>query len=216
MDRRVVLQAAAAAALTGTVAVIVQALNLRAPETGLTMQPSTPAVPIDQFLAPIVRHPAQMLRFFAADSLFVLSYSLLYTGLFTVVAERGRAMAVVALGAGLFGALCDAVENAFFITYASLSLLGQPPTEPDLPLTLIFVVANLKWMGAYLAFGGFGLLWPRRGLLGWLLSVLMMLVPLIGVLAVAVPALLSALGALLLVGMPLFAWTLWQSAREAG
>ena len=88
-----------------------------------------------------------------------------------------------------------------------------PLVEPALPL--IYVLANLKWMGAFAAFYAFGLVWPRDSRLGWVLSGLMLLFPLVGGLGVALPGLVELRGLFFLVGMPLFAWYFWQQAHRA-
>lgn len=169
---------------------------------------------MSEFVCPTNEYPELVLRFFAADSLFVLSYTLVFVGLHTVVLGRSCTFAWIGLGAGILAALLDATENAFFIVYALLARNGVPLTEPALPL--IYVVANLKWMGAFAAFYAFGLVWPRDSKLEWILSGLMLLFPLAGVLSgVAFPDLERLRGVFLLLGMPLFAWYFWHQARVA-
>jgi hypothetical protein len=182
------------------------------PPAGIdTLQPTQPAGPASEFARPINEYPELTLRFFAADSLFVLSYLMLFVGMFALVASRSRAYAWAGLGAGVLAALFDASENAYLVTYALLALNDVPLADPALPL--IYVLANLKWMAAFAALYAFGLVWPRDSRLGWVVSGLMLLFPLVGALGVAAPDLVAVRGLFFLVGMPLFAWTFWRAAQ---
>jgi hypothetical protein len=115
------------------------------------------------------------------------------------------------LGFGLLGAALDALENAHFITYASLASAGEMVAEPA--LVLVAVIGNLKWMGAFAALLAFGLVWPRSSKLDWVLKTLMLAFPIIGVVGVAVPALVAVRSLFFLVGFPLFAWRFWRELR---
>ena len=214
MERKNTFQAAFLAALVAFGSTLVMGFGVPTPESVASLQPSQPSGPVTEFERPTNEYPELVLRFFAADSLFVLSYTLVFVGLYTVVVAQSRTFAWVGLGAGILAALLDATENAFFITYALLALNGVPLAEPALPL--IYIVANLKWMGAYAAFYAFGLAWPRESKPDWILSGFMLLFPLAGVLfGVAFPDLERLRGVFLLLGMPLFAWYFWQQARRA-
>ncbi len=206
------LRAAAVAALVATAAVLVMGFTLRAAEPGLRIQPSVPAVPAEVFVRATNAAPELALRFFAADSLFILSYLMVFVGLAAVVAQHSPGFARLGLAAGTAAAALDAIENAFFINYASLASAGVPLSDPALPL--IFNLGNLKWMAAFAALYAFGLPWPREGALDWVLSGLMLLFPLFGVIGVAQPDLIEARGLFFLVGMPLFAWTLWRRSGQ--
>jgi hypothetical protein len=137
---------------------------------------------------------------------------MLFVGLHATVVHRARTYALVGLGAGILAAFFDVAENAFFVTYALLALNGVPLTDPALPW--IYIAANLKWMTAFATLYAFGLVWPRDDWLGWLLTVLMLLFPIIGVLGVASPSLVDVRGLFFLLGMPLFAWHFWREARR--
>jgi hypothetical protein len=205
-------RAAALAAIVAFLAALALAvLGLTAPP-GLLLQPSYPPAAPAEMLIASRDYPALALRFFAADTLFVLSYLIVFAGLFGLTAERARPLAQIGLGAGILAALFDATENAVFITYALLSDGGAPLPEPaGLPL---FVVANLKWVAAFATLYAFGLAFPRHNRLGWLISGLMLLFPLFGALSIAAPALGQWRGLFFLVGMPLFALTFWRAAAE--
>jgi hypothetical protein len=168
---------------------------------------------VSEFVRSINEHPELTLRFFAADSLFVLSYLMLFVGLYATVAGRSRALAGVGLAAGALAALFDAAENAYFITYARLAANDVFLTDPALPL--IYLLANLKWMAAFAALYAFGLAWPRENWLGWALSGLMLLFPLVGILGVASSDLVVLRGLFFLVGLVLFAWHFWTETRQA-
>jgi hypothetical protein len=213
VEKKTIYQASMLAALVALVCVLVMGFVIRSPEPGMSLQPSQPAGPVSDFVRPINQYPDLVLRFLASDTLFVLSYLMVFVGLHATVADRAGAFAAIGLGAGVLAALFDAVENAFFITYALQASNGVTLTQPDLPL--IYVVANLKWMGAFAGLYAFGLAWPRDTRLGWVISGLMLLFPLVGALSVAVPGLVLARGVFFLIGMPIFAWHFWQKSRAA-
>ncbi|MCB9453757.1 MAG: hypothetical protein H6672_20190 [Anaerolineaceae bacterium] len=212
MDKKTIFQAAAVAALLALVAAVVQLIAGTSMPDGILTQPGSP-VPVADFVRGSNEHPEIALGFFGADSLFVLSYLLVFTGLYAVTAEKARAFALVGLGAGVFTALMDATENAFYIVYAQGVQKGVPLTDPALPF--IFILTNLKWMGAFAALYAFGVVFPRRSLLEWVIAVIMLAFPLVGVLGVANTSLILVRGLFFLVGMPLFAWYFWGQARAA-
>jgi uncharacterized membrane protein len=208
MTERIVYQAAIVAAMVALAAALFMAFGVPVPEAGIDLQPSLSFGSVAEFVYPGNTYPQLALRFFAADSLFVLSYAMVFAGLHVAVRERSGLFAALGLGAGLLAALLDATENAFFISYASSAANGVLLTEPALPL--IYVIANLKWMAAFAALYAFGLIWPRDRLSGWLLTGLMLVFPLFGILGVALPNLVPFRGLFFLLGLPLFAWHFWQ------
>jgi hypothetical protein len=140
----------------------------------------------------------------------VLSYLVVFAGLYATVGDRARVVAIVGLGAGALTALFDATENAYFITYAAASLNGVPLADPD--RSTVYVLASLKWAGAFatlyaLALSGRGEAWADP-------SALIPLFVLVGVLGIAVPGLIPLRGIFFLVGMPLFAWHFWRQSRR--
>lgn len=212
METKKVFYISFVAALIAFVCALFMGYCLLFTENGTNLQPSHPPGTVSDFMRPIIEHPKLVLRFFTADSLFVLSYLVVFVGLFTVVIGRSRTFAYIGLGAGILAALLDAIENSFFITYASMALKNVPLTEPALPL--IYIIANLKWMGAFAAFFVFGLVWPRDEWLGWVVSSLMLLFVLIGVLGIYFPGLVLTCASFLLFGMLLFSWYFWKQARK--
>jgi hypothetical protein len=137
-----------------------------------------------------------------ADSFFILAYLMVFKGLFTIVVDHSRVFALLGLGAGIATGVLDAVENSFYITYAFESLQGGHLSDPALPL--IYIITNLKWMGAFIAFAAFVLVWPRKGWLGKLISAVMALFVLVGVFGLVMPELVDYRGLFFFVGMFLF------------
>lgn len=211
MERKAAFQAAVLAAIVAFVCAILLGFVFRAPDPGVSLQPVTPG-PVTEFVRPINDYPELMLRFLASDTLFVLSYLVVFAGLYATVADRARVVAIIGLGAGVLTALFDATENAYFVTYAAASLNGVPLTDPD--VSTVYVLANLKWAGAFATLYAFGLAWPRGDRLGWIISALMLLFVLVGVLGIAVPGLIPLRGIFFLAGMPLFAWHFWRQSQR--
>lgn len=212
MDRRTIFQTSTFAALVALVCAILMGFVFRAPDPGVSLQPSWPPVAAADFVRPVNEYPDLMLRLFATDTLFILSYLTVFVGLYATVVDRARTLAVVGLGAGALTALFDTIENAYFVTYAYGSLNGVPLTDPD--LTTVYLVANLKWVAAFVTLYVFGLAWPRQDRLGWSISALMLLFVLIGVLGIALPGLFLLRALFFVVGFPLFAWHFWRQARS--
>ncbi len=210
MDKKVIFQAAALAAVVAFIAVIFQAIAGTSLPDGIVAQPGIP-VPVEEFVRASNEYPDTALGFFGADSLFVLSYLLVFIGLYSLIGETARPFAVIGLSAGVLTAILDATENAFFITYALGAKAGLPLTNPDLPI--LYIITNLKWMAAFATLYTFGVVFPRRNWLDWMLIGLMLLFPLVGVLGVANPGLILVRGLFFLIGMPLFAFYFWRCAR---
>jgi hypothetical protein len=211
MEKKVVMQAGLVGALSAFVSTLIMGFGVSVPESGIDLQPSLAYGPVDQFVYPINQFPGAALRFYAADSMFVLSYLMVFAALYQTTSFRSRLFAGIGLGAGILTALFDAGENALLISYASSALNGVPLTEPALPL--IYVLANLKWTAAFAAMYAFGLVWPRQDRLGWILTGLMLLFPIIGVLGLISADLVPVRGLFFLLGMPLFAWHFWIQTR---
>ncbi|MBK9050395.1 MAG: hypothetical protein IPL78_05565 [Chloroflexi bacterium] len=209
-ERGIVLRAAAIAALVAFVAVLVMGFGVTVPDPAVKLQPGPG--PVAEFARATNEYPDQVLAFFAADSLFVLSYLLVFAGLYELTKGRGRVLAVIALGAGLLTALFDATENAHFITYALLAKSGVPLTDPA--IVPIAILGNLKWLASFATLYAFGLIFPTEGWFNRTIIGLMLIFPIIGVLGVARPALVDLRGLFFLLGMPLFAWAFWRGRDE--
>ena len=212
MNNKLLYQASAAAALVAFICTIVMGFVVRSPDPALSLQPSTPRGAESEFIRVINDYPQAVLGFFTADSLFVMSYLVVFLGLFTVTAERALPLAWLGLGAGILAGLLDASENAFFINYALLAVNGVPLVDPELPL--IYHLANLKYWAAFASFYAFGMAFPRQNRLGWVISALMLAFPLVGVLGILSPLLYELRGLFFLLGMPLFCAYFWLRARS--
>ena len=208
-ERRIVLRAAAVAALIAFIAILIMGFGVTVSDSAVNLQPGP--MPVRQFAAASNRYPDQALAFFAGDSLFVLSYLMVFAGLYELTKGRGRVLALLALGAGVLTGLFDAIENAHFITYALLVKNGVPLSDPA--IILISILNNLKWMASFATLYGFGLIFPTTGWLNRLVIGLMLLFPLVGVLGIAFPALIELRGLFFLLGMPLFAIVFWRESQ---
>lgn len=208
MSRRVALQAAALAALIALAGALAQTVILFLFPAGLLPQPY--AVPAGVFVQSI-RVTELTLAFFAADTAFVLGYTLVFAGLYTVTGARAPVFAALGLGAGVLTALFDTAENALFVVYALHERTGAGVTAPA--LTLVYTLTTLKWAAAFAALLAFGLVYPRTALVERVIAALLLLFPLVGVIGVALPDLIALRGLFFLVGMPLFAWNFWRRAQ---
>lgn len=207
------MRAAAFAALVAFACTAFMGFGIALPDPALRLQPSSPPAPPPVFVRASNEYPDLALRFFAADTLFILSYLIVFAGLYRVTAGRALPLASLGMGAGILVALCDATENAFFIVYAMLARQGVPLTDPAVPL--IFIVANLKYVAAFGALYAFGFAMPRATLIDWVLSGLMLFFPVAGALGIANPSLEFLRGLFFLAGMPLFAWYFWRRASAS-
>ncbi|MCO5185658.1 MAG: hypothetical protein M9928_23210 [Anaerolineae bacterium] len=212
-QKQVVYQGALLAAIVAFIAALVMGFGVAVPDDISGFQMSQYPGPLADFLAPINRYPELVLRFFSADTLFVISYTVVFVGLFTFTSGQARPLALLGLGAGLLTALFDASENGFYIVYATSVRNGADLIDPA--YTLLIMLTYLKWMAAFVTFAAFGLAWPRDRLLNWVIAVLMLSFPLIGALGIALPGILFELrGLYFLIGFPLFAVTFWRQLHS--
>lgn len=210
MNHKTMWQAACAGAVLAFIAAVAQATAAFSLPSGVQAQPAVP-VAVDVFVQASNLYPDITLGFFGADSLFVISYVVVFAGLYAATRERAGTLAVMGLAAGVLTAGLDATENAFYITYALGAKAGMPLEAPALPL--IYLLTNLKWMAAFATLLAFGLVFPRETWLERIIMGLMLLFPLVGVLGVAAPGLIAIRGLFFLVGMPLFAVYFGKRAR---
>src|ERR1041385_3404041 len=103
MDKKAVFQAAALASVMALVGVIIQLIAASSLPSGVQAQPAMP-MPATQLLQAGNEHPDSVPAFFAGDSLFLLSYLMVFVGLYRVTSERARVFALLALGAGILTA----------------------------------------------------------------------------------------------------------------
>jgi hypothetical protein len=207
----VTFQAVTLAAVLAFVGILINLVAMASLPAGVATQPY--GVPVEDFLKGINEHTQTILLFFAGDTLFPLSYALVFIGLYLVAAERSRSFALVGLGAGLLAALLDLTENAFLMTYALMAHNGAPVTDPA--IIIVYVITTLKWSASFVAFYSFGLVFPRSTVRDKAVVAVMLAYPLVGVVTVALPSFIAVRGLFLLVGMPLFAWYFWGLAQQA-
>ncbi len=212
MERKTIFTAALIAAIVGFFCALYLGFRVPLPEKGISLQPTLPVGSVSEFATATNEYPHLALRFFTADSFFIIAYLMVFIGLFTAVVDRSRIFAFLGLGAGIITGILDAVENSFYITYAFESLHGVQLTDPALPL--VYIITNLKWMGAFVAFAAFVLVWPRKDLLGWLTSAVMSLFIIVGVLGLVMPELVDYRGLFFFVGMFLFGLYFRQSLNK--
>jgi hypothetical protein len=210
MDKRLVYQTGAFAALIALAGALAQAAAVFSAPAGVQLQPSAPLPPAEFMLASS-QYAQTTLAFFTADTIFIFGYMIVFAGLYAVTAPRARVIALLALGAGLATGLFDHVENGFFITYAQSYQAGVPILEPDSPT--LHLITHLKWIGAFTALLAYGLIFPRELWRERLIVALMLLFPLVGALGIALPELVPVRGLFFLIGMPLFAFDFWMRSR---
>lgn len=212
MNRKLIYQGTAFAAAIAFVAIVIQAIASFSLPAGVQVQPGLP-LSSSEFLVASTDYADITLGFFGADTLFVLSYLIVFAGIYTLTRETAPPFAMIGLLAGVFTALMDTVENGYFITYALAGRAGVTAPAPDFMLP--FLLGHLKWAGAFATLYIFGVAFPRRTLFDKILLALMLLFPLIGVLGIANPLLVALRGLFFLGGMPLFAIYFWRESQKA-
>jgi len=210
MDKRLIYQTSALAALIALAGALAQAAAVFSMQEGVQLQPSAPLPPAEFMLASS-QYAQTALSFFTADTIFILGYVIVFAGLFTVTAPRARIIALLAFGAGLLTGVLDHLENSFFITYAQSYLAGVPVLEPASPT--LHLITQLKWTAAFTALLAYGLIFPREIWRERFILLLMLLFPLVGALGISLPELVPVRGLFFLVGMPLFAFDFWMRSR---
>lgn len=207
---RISYQAAMFGAILAFIAIIFQLISV-----GQFVSPATPqpyGLSAETVTSGLQDFTESSLLFFAADTLFPLTYLLVFLGLFTATKQRAFAFALMALILGVLTCLIDSAENAMFISLALMDWNGT--ALPQVDVWLLGLVTTLKWTLAFGTLLFFGLIFPRQTLLEWIITILMILFALFGVLSIAQPALIPFRGLFFLIGMPLFAWYFWTSAAH--
>lgn len=177
------------------------------------MQPSEMPQARVEFLRDLSQHAPAALRFFGADFIFIITYVIVLATLYEVTAGRSRTIAMIAIWAGVLGALCDLLENASFITYAWGTMRGADFIEPALPLA--YYVTNFKESLLGIAIVMFGAIFPRRTALEWTLSILMILGAPLDALAISYPNLKQLPALLFVLALPLMSIYFFSRFRSA-
>lgn len=180
MNKKIVFQAATIASIISLVAVVIilfPTFSLESKDVQVQ-----PIEPIDAFLEAATEHTNTTMTFFFADSLFILSYLMVFVGLYTVTSERARTFALIGMGAGVMTALMDATENAHFLYYVFAARNDVAIDEPN--MMQFFVISNLKWMSSFATLYAFGLVFPRNSWFERGLTAFLLIFPLVGLLSI--------------------------------
>jgi hypothetical protein len=197
MSRKNTFLGAAIGALVAVLSLLVMLSANNGVAEGVVLQPY--GIEAGQLLRGINTYPNNTLLFFAGDTLFPLSYLLVFVGLYAATAKDNKLFALIGIGAGILTTLFDLSENSIFITYALLLRNGAAIT--DASVVPLYILTTLKWMMAFGTFYIFGLAFPRGKWFEWGIIVLMLIFPLFGAISTANPDLIPLRGLFLLGGM---------------
>ena len=106
------MRAAAAKALPAFVGLIIILLNAFFPDASIQVQPSTPSGSVSEFVRATNQNTQQVLPEFAGDSLFILGYVTVYTGLQAVTAPQNRPLGLLGLNADLLAAILNGLKTS--------------------------------------------------------------------------------------------------------
>lgn len=176
--------AAVAALLMVAAAAGLGALFLFGTDSLLFFQPSEKPASVEAFVAPTNDRPGAAIAHFTLDTAFVISFTLVFVGLYVLTRARAPQFSAFALGAGILTGVLDAVENAVYWVYAMRADVGVALSDPD--LVLVSVLTNLKLVGFFTTYLTFALVLPRRDRLERLATGWMLLAPTIGLLSMGV------------------------------
>jgi hypothetical protein len=186
---------AAVGALAAVLSILVMLSASNGVAEGVALQPY--GVGGDTLIANITAYPNNTLMFFAGDTLFPLSYLLVFIGMYAATVKNNKVFALIGIGAGILTTLFDLSENSFFITYTLMIRNGAAITNPD--VVPLYIFTTLKWMMAFATFYTFGLAFPRGKWFEWVIVILILSFPLFGALSTANPDLIPLRGLFLLV-----------------
>lgn len=159
-------------------------LFLSGTESLLFFQPSEKPSTVESFIAPTNEHPDAAVLHFVLDTAFVISFTLVFVGLYVLTRERAPEFSAFALGAGIFTGLADAVENGLYWVYAMRATAGEPLTDPA--LELLSLLTNLKVVGFFTTYLTFALVFPRRDRLERITTLILLLPPTVGLVTLGV------------------------------
>jgi hypothetical protein len=115
------------------------------------------------------------------DDLFVLAYTGAFLGLAAMAWPRSRWLAGIAMVFALATAVLDFAENAWLLSMAQG--VGGDASLTESALQELHVLTQLKYSCSHLATFLFALTLPRRGLLSWIVAILLLLFPVVSTLA---------------------------------
>jgi hypothetical protein len=117
----------------------------------------------------------------AADDAFVISYTIAFAGIAAFILPRSRLLALLGLGFALLTSASDFTENSLTLAITTLTLQQLPL---DLNWLLVLnILGQLKWLWIFVGVTLFAVgIWGERRL-NRIVSVLFLIFPLLGVLA---------------------------------
>lgn len=150
-------------------------------------QPSERPGALEDLVRPVNDYPGVAVAYFTTDSGFVIAFAAVFVGLFVLSKHRSPQFARFALGAGVWTAIADTIENALYWTYAMRAQAGVVLAEFDTPL--LPVLSNLKMVGFFATYLVFALILPRRDWLERFTTAVMLLPPTMGLASMGIPVL---------------------------
>jgi hypothetical protein len=146
------------------------------------------------------------------DDLFALAYAGAFLGLAALVWPRSRWLAGIAMFFALATAVLDFTENAHLMTMvlgigAEASLTGSALRELN-------IITQLKYSASHMAVFFFGVGLPRRDRLGWIVTVLLFIFPVVSTIAFAYEP--AGLVRILLMWLLLVlgGWMAWRESKN--
>lgn len=134
-----------------------------------------------EFNAPALR------QLFAVDDAFAISYAVAFVALGVYLLPRARVVVGIAIGLALATAFWDLSENS--LTLAAVEIVSQKQLLDANTLVTLFWLGQMKYLTIYLGGILFAIALGQEGRLGQVLAVLLVSFALIGILAIAAPAL---------------------------
>ena len=146
------------------------------------------------------------------DDLFALAYTGAFLGLAALVWPRSRWLAGIAMFFALATAVLDFTENAHLMTMAlginnKSDLTGGALAELNL-------ITQLKYSASHMAAFLFGIGLPRRGWLGWIVTVLLFVFAVVSTVAFAFEAVGLLRILLMWLLLVLGGWLAWRESKN--
>src|ERR1700685_1126964 len=195
------------------------AMAVLAFSTGVTQEYFEAIHPAPKYAEMLVEQAAWLRIAFTLANLFLLAYSSFF--LWFAIERRGKADPLachVLVGALLFAALLDAVENFHILAMLNRAEGGQLPSDGEIALQ--YVASAVKFTAGYFVAILFGILYPRDTLLARIVGASTAIgFPILGAVVLTTPAPwsdLCGLGRFLFFVLGYFASSVvyWNRGRE--
>ena len=169
--------------------------------------------PVADLTASFAAHGSQVAYIMSIDTLFVICYLVLFSGLYVIACVNSRILAQLGLGAALLTAIVDTGENilTIFIAYNAERALGYDISGL---LIFFFMLTSFKWVGAASALVLFACALPRSNWLERTVVLIGLIFAIVAVLGLSWPGLGLVKAVLLWMAMPFFALLFWQYRRS--